>query len=250
MQIKQKEDVQWIEYTLLKEFTNLSHGSILRHGGSSPAPYDSMNLSYSSGDHKENVDKNLNIIQSIFKLDNIKTAQQCHSTEHHHLKEESTPIIQNCDAFLCNELHLSSLIQHADCQAALFYDPIQHAYANVHAGWRASIENIYAKTIQLMKDSFGSKVENLLVCLSPSLGPEHSEFIHYKTEFPEFFWDFQIKANFFNFWEISRQQLLQEGILNSHIECAQLCTYHNEKDFFSYRRDKLTGRNATFIMLR
>jgi hypothetical protein len=153
-----------------------------------------------------------------------------------------------CDGLITKEKHQALMIKHADCQAAIFYDPMQNILANVHSGWRGNVQNIYGVTIEAMK-KMGSNPANILVCISPSLGPEQSEFVNFKTEFPPHFHEFQWKKNYFNLWEISRMQLKASGILPSHIECAEICTYENKADYFSYRREKITGRNATLAML-
>jgi copper oxidase (laccase) domain-containing protein len=100
-----------------------------------------------------------------------------------------------------------------------------------------------------MKEIYLSDPKDLLVCISPSLGPESAEFIHYKTELPESFWQFRQKDNFFDFWNISKWQLTEAGILPHHIQMAEMDTYLLGDQFFSYRRDKTTARQATFSML-
>ena len=42
-----------------------------------------------------------------------------------------------------------------------------------------------------MKQVFGSNPAELLVCIAPSLGPDEAEFIHFRTELPDEFWNFQ-----------------------------------------------------------
>jgi len=111
------------------------------------------------------------------------------------------------------------------------------------------VQNIYAKTIQKLTE-LGSKPKDLLVCISPSLGPEKAEFINHKTELPESFLPFQVKENYFDFWEISKWQLEEAGVQEKNIEIARICTFCDEKDFFSYRRDTKTGRTGTVIALR
>ena len=141
------------------------------------------------------------------------------------------------------------MIKHADCQAAIFYDPVHKALANVHCGWRGNVKNIYRVAVQKMKFTFGTNPKDLLVGISPSLGPDHSEFIHYQTEWPEEFWRFQVRPNYLDLWAIARDQLEQCGLLPHHIEVAGICTFANPQDFFSHRRDKITGRHATVAML-
>ena len=49
---------------------------------------------------------------------------------------------------------------------------------------------------------------------------------------------------------ISRQQLLKEGVLHEHIECANICTYSHPEQCFSYRRSPFTGHHGTIIALK
>ncbi len=116
------------------------------------------------------------------------------------------------------------MIRHADCQATIFYDPEHNAIANVHCGWRGNVQNIYRATAFEMRKTFSSKPENILVGISPSLGPEKSEFINYRKEFPESFLPYEIKPTYFDLWAISRMQLEASGILPHHIEVASICT--------------------------
>jgi YfiH family protein len=142
------------------------------------------------------------------------------------------------------------MISHADCQAAIFYDPIQKAIANVHSGWRGNIQNIYASTILKMQQMYGSKPQNLLVCISPSLGPQSAEFTNFQNELPEAFWKFRTPPHHFDFWQISQYQLEESGVLPSHIQIAEIDTLSNPQDYFSYRHSKICGRNATVCALK
>jgi YfiH family protein len=154
------------------------------------------------------------------------------------------------DAIFTTERNLGIAVTHADCQAAIFYDPVHEAIGVVHAGWRGSVQNIYARLFDTMHREIGTQPHNLLVCISPSLGPDHAEYKNYKQDFPESFWSFQSKPNHFNFWEISKKQLQECGILEKNIEISGVCTYCSPEECFSYRREKETGRNATVVGLR
>ncbi len=136
-------------------------------------------------------------------------------------------------------------VRHADCQAAIFYDPKKHVIAGVHAGWRGNVKNIYKKTIQQMKRTYGTNPKDLIVCISPSLGPSNAEFTNYKTELPESFWRFKEQECHFNLWEIASGQLIELGVPEDQIEIASICTFDHENDFFSFRRERKTGRNLT-----
>jgi copper oxidase (laccase) domain-containing protein len=123
----------------------------------------------------------------------------------------------------------------------------------VHCGWRGNVQNIYAAIIAAMKATYGSKPANLFVCISPSLGPNNAEFMNYHRELPESFWSFRIGEKHFNLWEISRWQLMCAGVLEDHIQIAEVDTCSNE-EYFSYRRAThqglpMCGRQATICAL-
>lgn len=167
----------------------------------------------------------------------------------HISSKEETP--GKCDGLITKMSDIALITTHADCQATLFYDPINRAIASVHCGWRSNVANIYKNTVKEMKCHFGSRPEDLLVCVGPSLGPNRSEFINYQTEIPIEYHRFQFKPFYFDLWEISRFQLEEAGILSHHIEIAKICTFENKGDFFSYRREGIkAGRHVSLIALR
>ncbi len=254
MQRHKYEQIEWLEFELLADFPKVKHAVLLRQGGHSQGAFASLNLAFQIGDDSEHVTSNFQLIQNQLKREipgwkQLVWSYACHGKALTHVQEDSPPILTNFDGLITSSSHVTLMMKHADCQIALFYDPIHHACANVHAGWRGSVANIYKETVQHMQQTFGSHPADLLVCISPSLGPEEAEFIHYRTELPEEFWDFQIRPTYFDFWAISEFQLQALGILPHHIEIARLSTYANARDYFSYRRDKVTGRNATCITL-
>ncbi len=95
------------------------------------------------------------------------------------------------DAMITDAPGQSLVIQTADCQAVLIYDPVRKAVANIHSGWRGSIQNIIGLTVQAMIKEFDSDPKNLLAGIGPSLGPCCAEFIHYRTEIPKAFWSYK-----------------------------------------------------------
>lgn len=244
---KEQNGLVWLEFELLTDIANLKHGIFLRHGGKSKGPYHSLNISFDVNDAPADVEANIHLIKQALDIPNITYSAQCHGKTI--LPAEVVSPSSPCDALHTNKPSRGLMIKHADCQAAVIYDPIHHAIANVHSGWRGSVQNIYSATIQAMKHIYGSHPADLLVGISPSLGPESAEFIHYKQELPQEFHSFQIKPNYFDFWEISRHQLQSCGILPHHIEIAQIDTYSNPNDYFSFRQNKMTGRHGTVIAI-
>lgn len=248
-------NLEWLQFELLAEIPHLHHAVFSRKGGSSQGPFESLNTSFTVGDESVYVQKNIASIQSTLKSifpewrkgiytegvhkDYLEEVSLCSQTE-----------IKGCDGLLTKTPGISLMVKHADCQVGIFYDPMTHSLAVVHAGWIGSALNIYSKAIAKMKALYGSKPANLLVCISPSLGPASAEFKFYRKELPEEFWQFQISPLYFDFWQISAHQLYRAGILPHHLQIAQIDTYTHTEDFFSYRRNKITGRNTTTATLK
>ncbi len=242
---KKRGRVEWLEFELLADIPELVHGLFLRQGGASEAPFNSLNAGGGSGDEPSRIELNRKKIEKIIGCP-LVSSKQCHGAV-----VEEVPLSQEvCDGLITDQKGYGLVIKHADCQSAIFYDPIQKVVANVHAGWRGNVQAIYTKAIGKFYKRYGSKPENLLVSISPSLGPCCAEFINYKRELPPPFWAFQPKPTYFDLWEIARQELLSCNILPHHIQIASICTFCNKEDFFSYRRDKVTGRNATVVALK
>jgi YfiH family protein len=249
MKRKKHQDIEWLEFELLSGIPNLTHGVFLRHGGVSGPPFHSLNFGYTSGDDRTAVFHNRNQILKLLDLAKLITGKQNHGKRVDLVDANYEPK-EFADGLITQEKNLGILMTHADCQAAIFYDPVHHAVANVHCGWRGNVQNIYRETILAMKEKVGTAPQDLIVCISPSLGPEASEFKNYKEEFPSTFWGYQFKPNYFDLWKIANDQLENEGVLSHHIEIAALCTFTHTEDFFSYRREKITGRNATVVGLK
>jgi YfiH family protein len=230
---KIKNDIEWLEFELLAA-VNLKHGVFLSE------------LDFGSQE-ADTVRKRREHVKCILNIPALVSGKQCHGNNVSLVNSELD--YPTCDALATKKTGLGLLLCHADCQAAILYDPMNHAVANVHSGWRGSVQNIFAETVTFMKNSFGTNPKDLLVGISPSLGPNNAEFVHYKSELPETFWDFQIKPNYFDFWAISRWQLSTSGVLPHHIQVAEIDTYADEKNFFSYRRNRTSARNGTIVAL-
>jgi len=142
------------------------------------------------------------------------------------------------------------VIQVADCQSVLIYDPVQEVVANVHSGWRGSINNIIGCTLKVMEKNFGCRSHDIVAGIGPSLGPCCAEFVNYKQEIPEAFWKYKNDAHHFDFWSISRDQLCEAGVLFENVDLSRMCTKCDSNRFFSFRKEGTTGRFATLIGLK
>jgi YfiH family protein len=144
-------------------------------------------------------------------------------------------LVSGYDALVTKE-RKSLLIKLADCQGVLLFHPESEALALVHSGWRGSKQNILGRTVAFLKERLQVPPSELMAAVSPSLGPCCAEFIHYREELPQEFWAYRNPHNdHFDFWAITRNQLITAGLKPQNIDVAGICTKcHSE--FFSYRR--------------
>lgn len=246
---KHSNCLKWFTFDLLAQYSELIHRVFSRKSGVSSAPFDSLNLAEHVGDDPAAVASNLDLVVKQLNLKKLVCAQQVHGAHLELVSANSPALIPNCDGLITSQPNVGMMIKHADCQATIFYDPTRRLVAVIHAGWRGLVKNIYAITVERMRQ-LGSCPQDILVAIGPSLGPEHAEFTHYQEEFPPNFWNFQKRPNHFDLWAIARWQLLQVGIQPTHIDIASLCSFSHPEDFYSYRREAKTGRNATIVALK
>ena len=276
-----KESLDWLEYNLLEQYPHVIHGSFGRSGGVSGAPvkaskssrnnsaqvkectFSSLNLGEGTSDRLDRIHANREIVRSALGIDKILFPRQLHGSSVQRVTAKNQDIQPQADALYTTEKNIGLAVTHADCQAAIFYDPVHEAIGVAHCGWKGSVQNIYARLIDSMQREIGTKPHHLIVCISPSLGSCCAEFVNYKQELPKDFWNFKgTKPHHFDLMEISRWQLGKSGVLDKNIEFASdessdqdsdsdsICTKCNP-NYFSYRRDKeMAGRNATIVALK
>ncbi len=243
-------------FDILSRAPGLAHGAFTRHGGVSGPPFTGLNTAWNIGDEPDAVAENLSRIKAAIGLDRLVATSQVHGDTIHEVDEEllagaeaRPPVLvaPPGDALATRLEGVGLVIKIADCQAVFLVDPVEKAVANVHCGWRGSVAEILPKTVEFMSRRFGSRPDNLLAAVSPSLGPCCAEFRNYRTELPPSFHSFAVKPLYFDFWEISRRQLMEAGLQSGNIEIAGRCTVCESRDFFSYRGEGATGRMAAVI---
>lgn len=233
-----------------------------KDGGKSAGPFESLNVGFHVGDDSLTVKNNREIITKALKIDENRlfSTKQVHGSEIKVIVSDDldkNPILEEdnfeaYDAMVSNVSGVNLMIQVADCQGILLYDPVNRVIGAVHAGWKGLVNEVVLKTLKVMEDRFGVKPINVLAAISPSLGGCCANFTDPYKELPENFHRFVNAENKVDFWEFSRQQLLTAGLQEYNIELARICTVcQMNRQFFSYRRDKKdTGRFAVVIGLK
>jgi YfiH family protein len=229
----------------------LVHGIFRRYGGESDPPFDSLNVSFGVGDEAARVKANRQRIKMALGLSGLVSSRQIHGDRVLLLDRMPAGDFEadGFDALITNQRGIGLMVQQADCQAVLLADTSGRAVGVCHVGWRGSVANLIGTTVACLERQLGIDPADLLAAVSPSLGPCCAEFINYRQELPESFWTYQSKAAYFDFWAISRMQLQDAGVQPANISIAGICTVC-DPGFFSYRREKKTGRFASVLGMR
>ncbi len=246
-----------LRFPALTCFEGINHGVFSRHGGVSQGPLATLNVGTAVDDVPENVQKNRLAIASVLGARRLAFVQQVHGKDVAVLDSSmdtgsntlwSTGL--KADALVTDIPGVFCAMAVADCQPILLYDPTKKVVAAIHSGWKGSLLDIVGDTVLTMVDTFGSAPKDLVAGIGPSLGPCCAEFIHYQKEIPEQFWPYKDENNHFDFWAITRDQLVRAGVADKNVFCVEICTKCGPDDFYSYRKDHHTGRFAAVIGIR
>jgi len=253
---KEKNGITCYQFPNLAKFSDIRHGFFDRNGGCSSGPYQSLNVSFDVGDDEYDVKRNRSILSDCVDEKKLIFLKQVHgagiqvftgNNGHSNASDSDAPPVG--DVMITDLKHKITVMQVADCQAVLLYDPIRCVTANVHSGWRGSILNLIGRTIKIMETTFSCKALDIQAGISPSLGPCCAEFVNYVKEIPKQFWKYKNQSDHFDFWALSRDQLCNAGVLVENISICGICTRCNTDRFYSYRGEGTTGRLPVVIGL-
>ncbi len=227
-----------------------------RHNGVSPKPYEFLNLALHVGDNTINVMKNRSSLaqEYDFLIENLIYMEQTHSDNIQIIEHTGFNKIENCDAVITNQSNIPLMVMVADCIPIMMYDPIHRVIAAVHAGRNGTFKEIAPKTIQKMQKHFDTKPNQLLVALGVSIHPccyEVGEDLAdiTKQSFGEKYIQTRQNKRYLDLQTLNHDQLLNIGVPDENIEISPICSCCNT-NYFSYRRDGITGRFAGVIKLK
>lgn len=224
--------------------------SSTRIGGVSLPPYDSLNLGAHCGDDPVSVEANRTRLFTAAGLPAKPVwLEQVHGTDV--LKLSGEPYAsKRADASYSNTPGTVCAVMTADCLPVLFCNQQGTEVAAAHAGWRGLCAGVLESTIAC----FADKPQNLLAWLGPAIGPQAFEvgaevreaFIEKDAQAARAFRPVGEKY-YADIYLLARQRLANAGV--TQVFGGDRCTFGEKETFFSYRRDKVTGRMASFIWL-
>ena len=151
----------------------------------------------------------------------------------------------------------------ADCILLLFFDPVKNVIANVHSGWKGTVQRISIETVKKMKTEYGCAPNDIICCICPSIRKCHFEVDkEVKEIFEKEFQDIDDIQSIIQEtkngekWKIDtvkiNQILLQkEGLKLENIIDSKICNVCNSNLMHSYRVEKQGyGLNVALIEMR
>ena len=242
------------------------HAFTTRHGGVSPAPYDSLNFADNRGDRSENLLENYRRLGAAVGFDASRAVgcRQIHSDLVRVARAEDAGRIlwddrpYDADALITNETELPLFVYGSDCCILTLYDPTARCIGAVHAGWRGTAGGIALKAAVSMMSCYGAEPYTLRAAIGPSIGkccfevngdvaeqffalldPAIDERIERRGEK----WHIDLKG-------INRLWLLRAGIDPAHIDVHPDCTKCHPERYWSHRAmgDRRGGMAAVICM--
>jgi YfiH family protein len=259
MNLKAAENLRYYQFASF-DVPGLKHGIFSRHGGVSPDPYASLNMSVSTGDTLENVRANRERAFRVLGRDTASVADlwQVHSAKVviADAPRGAREHLGKADALVTDRPEVTLFLRFADCVPILLYDPRRKAAALVHAGWKGTLLKIPAHTVRVMAERYGCRPGDILAGIGPSIGPCHYEVgpevaAATRQAFPAAD-ELLLPVNgslHLDLWAANARALREAGV--AQIEISQMCTACRPDEFFSHRANGAkTGRFGALIGLR
>jgi YfiH family protein len=227
-----------------------------RRGGFSEPPFDSMNLRDGLGDDPQCVQRNQTLFASSIGAAPV-FLHQVHGTTVVRLSAaDAAPgaPVHEADASVTTEPGIACTAQVADCLPVLFAAP--GGVAAAHAGWRGLSSGVLEATLAALCRAANCQPADVQAWLGACIGPGRFEvgadvlraFGAAKS---------RVDASRFrphapgkwlaNLPRLARDRLQGQGV--RAISGGQWCTAEDPSRFFSFRRDRITGRMAAAVWL-
>jgi len=241
-----------------------------RRGGVSAAPFDSLNLRDGIGDDPASVACNQALLAQAIGATPV-FVNQVHGAHVVHLaRADALPgaVIHTGDASVTTEEGLACIVQVADCLPVLFAAPQGRAVGAAHAGWRGLALGVLEATLAAVCRAGRCTPAEVQVWLGASIGPRQFEVgndvlaafgalnaepltsqidraaAHQVATAAGFLPQASGKW-LANLPHLAAGRLHAAGVRS--VAGGTWCTVENPSLFFSYRRDRVTGRMVAAI---
>lgn len=263
--------VTYLKFPALEETGQALCGFSTRLGGVSEGCHASMNLSFTRGDDPEKVRENYRRMAGALgvELESMTLTYQTHTVNVRRVtgEDRGKGVVRerdyrDVDGLITDEPGITLVTFFADCVPLYFLDPVRRAIGLSHSGWRGTAERMGQVTAERMREEFGSRPEDLIACIGPSIcgdcyevGEEVAE--RFLGGFEERWHDRILTPGKregkyqLDLWEANRIILLEAGLSPDHIHVTNICTCCNPELLYSHRKmGEKRGNLCAFLALR
>ncbi|ALO46770.1 laccase [Pseudohongiella spirulinae] len=233
-----------------------------RCGGVSQGAWRGLNLGLHVGDQAADVERNRRLMREVLAHNyRLQWLRQVHGTDVVDIDTAAdNPPVKEGDAVCIRQPGDGAVIMTADCLPVLFTDQEGTVAAAAHAGWRGLVAGVLENTVAAMQ----RPPETLLAWLGPAIGPCHFEvgdevrqaFLgkspdseSVRHSIAQAFSPLPETGKWLaDLYALARSRLQAVGV--NEIYGGGLCTYCDDKHFYSFRRESVTGRTASVICIK
>lgn len=269
-ELREQAGVPFFVFPSIEKTGAVVHGFSTRLGGVSEGIFSSMNVSFTRGDREEAVRENYRRLGAAmgFSCENLVCSDQTHTVNLRVVTEEDRgkgfvrpKDYTDIDGLVTDVPGLVLAAFYADCVPLYLVDPVRRCIGLSHAGWRGTVGKIGKKTVELMREQYGSSPEDLVAAIGPSICQscyEVSKDVIEKFQeafderfWPELFYEKDGEKYQLNLWRANELGFLEAGVRPERIAAAGVCTCCNPGLLFSHRASRgRRGNLGAFLMLK
>lgn len=221
-------------------------------GGVSEKGYGSLNLARHVGDVESSVTHNRKTLVQQANLPSEPVwLEQVHGTTVAELDGNDDKSVIQADASVTRQENRVCSVMTADCLPILLCKKDGSAVAAIHAGWRGLLAGVIENTVPTLGEP-----SQVLAWLGPAIGPGRFEvgnevklaFTNKRAILGQAFQQQDSTHELADLYALARMTLLHCGV--ERMYGGEHCTYNQPNQFFSYRREPVTGRMASLIWLQ
>jgi len=223
-----------------------------RTGGSSKAPFDTLNIGDHVDDDPRDVARNRKYVKKELKLPSKPIwLNQVHGARVAEVAKDTSGTIPTADAAVTRDRGCVLAVMTADCLPVILCSPEHSVVAAVHGGWRSLAADILQNTVTAM-DCPPSSIH---AWLGPAIGPDKfavgddvfNAFVAKDWQMADCFKTTDQQKFMADLYAIARRSLSTLGV--EYISGGSHCTYTESDTFYSYRREAKTGRMVTLTWM-
>ena len=247
-----RDDLEYLSFPLLERTGIVGHLFTTRNGGVSTGDCASLNLSFSRGESREVVLENYRRVCNVLgeSCDNLVASMQTHTTNIRYVGAEACGMgvtrpleYSDVDGLITDVPQVVLVCLFADCVPLYFVDPVKRAIGLAHSGWRGTVSRMGEHMVEKMRECFGSKPEDLIAAIGPSICADCYEVSadvagEFEKQFSssDIVYPGRVQGKYqVDLWEANKRILLETGLKEDKIAMTDICTCHNSRYLYSHR---------------